>query len=210
MSCLSASMSEDTVMKIVKVGDTARAACDPCKKFVGVTYRLRDVPLSNGVGTVKDVIAGVCDQCDSVCVLPHQSVPAVAETISRTRKPVEGRVPAHMIDILRVASVAVGGGSDFVPQLVKYYIHKMSQEDISSAQVARLLQTELATGKAQKRISLKGRSVFDDVELVKSRTRLKTTSDILKGAILKINIDILQKKNKQSIKTLENIAAACR
>ena len=81
MSCLSASMSEDTVMNIVKVGDTARAACDTCKKFVGVTYRLRDVPLSNGVGTVKDVIAGVCDQCDSVCVLPHQSVPAVAETI---------------------------------------------------------------------------------------------------------------------------------
>ena len=197
-------------MKIVKVGDTARAACDTCKKFVGITYRLRDVPLSNGVGTVKDVIAGVCDQCDSVCVLPHQSVPAVAETISRARKPVEGRVPAHMIDILRVASVAVGGGSDFVPQLVKYYIHKMAQEDISSAQVARLLQTELAAGKAQKRISLKGRSVFDDVELVKSRTRLKTTSDILKGAILKINVDILQKKNKQSIKTLENIAAACR
>jgi len=197
-------------MNIVKVGDTARATCDTCKKFVGVTYRLRDVPLSNGVGTVKDVIAGVCDQCDSVCVLPHQSVPAVAETISRTRKPVEGRVPAHMIDILRVASVAVGGGSDFVPQLVKYYIHKMAQEDISSAQVARLLQTELATGKSQKRISLKGRSVFDDIELVKSRTRLKTTSDILKGAILKINVDILQKKNKQSIKTLENIAAACR
>jgi len=197
-------------MNIVKVGDTARATCDTCKKFVGVTYRLRDVPLSNGVGTVKDVIAGVCDQCDSVCVLPHQSVPAVAETMSRTRKPVEGRVPAHMIDILRVASVAVGGGSDFVPQLVKYYIHKMAQEDISSAQVARLLQTELATGKSQKRISLKGRSVFDDIELVKSRTRLKTTSDILKGAILKINVDILQKKNKQSIKTLENIAAACR
>ena len=197
-------------MNIVKVGDTARAACDTCKRFVGVTYRLRDVSLSDGAGTVKDVIAGVCDQCDNVCVLPHQSVPAVAETISRARKPVEGRVPAHMIDILRVASVAVGGGSDFVPQLVKYYIHKMAQEDTSSAQVARLLQTELATGKAQKRISLKGRSVFDDIELVKSRTRLKTTSDILKGAILKINVDILQKKNKQSIKTLENIAAACR
>ena len=63
---------------------------------------------------------------------------------------------------------------------------------------------------AQKRISLKGRSVFDDVELVKSRTRLKTTSEILRGAILKINVDILQKKNKKSIKTLEGIAAACR
>ena len=197
-------------MNIIKVGDTARAACDTCKKFVGVTYGLRDVPLSDGVGTVKDVIAGVCDQCDSVCVLPHQSVPAVAETISRARKPVEGRVPAHMIDILRMASVAVGGGSEFVPQLVKYYIHRMAQEDISTAQVARLLRTELASGRAQKRLSLKGRRVFDDVELVKSRTHLKTTSDILKGAILKINVDILQKKNKKSIKTLEDIAAACR
>jgi len=86
----------------------------------------------------------------------------------------------------------------------------MALEDISTTQVARLLQTELATGKAQKRISLKGRSVFDDVELVKSRMRLRTTSDILKGAILKINVDILQNKNKKSIKTLEGIAAACR
>ncbi len=197
-------------MKIVKVDDASRAVCDNCKKFVGITYRLRDVPLSDGAGTVKDVIAGVCDQCDSVCVLPHQSVPAVAETMSKTRKPVEGRVPAHMIDILRMASVEVGGGSDFVPQLVKYYIHRMAQEDISTEQVARLLQTKLASGKAQKRISLKGRSVFDDVELVKSRTRLKTTSDILRGVILKINVDILQKKNKKTIKTLEGIAAACR
>ncbi len=197
-------------MNIVKVGDTARAACDTCKKFVGVTYRLRDVPLSDGAGTVKDVIAGVCDQCDSVCVLPHQSAPTVAETISKTRKPVEGRVPAHMIDILRMASGEVGGGSDFVPQLVKFYIHRMAQEDISTAQVARLLQTELASGKAQKRISLKGRYVFDYVEVVKSRTCLTTTSDILRGAILKINVDILQKKSKKSIKALEGIAAACR
>ena len=203
-------MSEKTTMNIVKVDDTSRAACDTCKKIVGITYRLRDVPLSDGAGTVKDVIAGVCDQCDSVCVLPHQSVPAVAETISKTRKPVEGRVPAHMIDILRMASGEVGGGSDFVPQLVKYYIHKMAHEDISTAQVARLLRTELASGRAQKRLSLKGRCVFDDVELVKSRTHLKTTSDILKGAILKINVDILQNKNKKTIKTLEGIAAACR
>ena len=203
-------MSEGTIVNIVKVGDIARAACDTCKKFVGVTYRLRDVSLSDGAGTVKDVIAGVCDQCDSVCVLPHQSVPAVAETISKTRKPVEGRVPAHMIDILRMASGEVGAGSDFVPQLVKYYIHKMAREEISPAQVARLLKTELASGKAQKRISLKGRSVFDDVELVKSRTQLKTTSEILKGVILKINVDILQKKNKKSIRILEDIAAACR
>ena len=59
-------------------------------------------------------------------------------------------------------------------------------------------------------ISLKGRIVFEDVELVKSRKRLKTTSDILKVVILKINVDILQKKNKKTIKTLEDIAAACR
>jgi hypothetical protein len=52
--------------------------------------------------------------------------------------------------------------------------------------------------------------VFEDVELVKSHKRLKTTSDIIKGAILKINVDILQMKNKKSIKTLEGIAAACR
>lgn len=196
-------------MKILKVDDQSRAACETCRKIVDVTYRLRDLPLSDGSDIVKDVLAGVCDTCDNVCVLPHQSVPKVAKTLERQRKPIDSRVPAHMLDILRLASAEVGGGSDFVPNLIKYYLHALAVEEISPDRLARYLASDLASGKSQKRISLKGRRVSEDIEKVKKLTNLSSTSDIVKSVILKINDDILQKKSRKPIKALEGIAAAC-
>ncbi len=196
-------------MKILKVDDQSRAACETCRKIVDVTYRLRDLPLSDGSDIVKDVLAGVCDTCDNVCVLPHQSVPKVAQTMEQSRKPIDSRVPAHMLDILHLASEAVGGGSDFVPSLLKYYLHALAVKEISTERLTRYLASDLATGKSQKRISLKGRRVLEDVEKVKELTNLSSTSDIVKSVILQINDDILQKKSRKPIKALEGIAAAC-
>ena len=64
-------------MKILKVGDTEKAACNKCKSFEDVTFKLRDVPFDDGSGIVKNVLVGICNRCDSVAVLPHQSTPAV-------------------------------------------------------------------------------------------------------------------------------------
>jgi hypothetical protein len=80
---------------------------------------------------------------------------------------------------------------------------------MSSGRLAAYLASDLASGKSQKRISLKGRRVSDDIEKVKELTEITSTSDIVKGVILKINDDILQKKSKRPIKALEGIAAAC-
>jgi hypothetical protein len=202
-------MNEKVTMKIVKSEDKSTAACQSCKKFVDVTYRLRDVPLSDGSDIVKDVLVGVCDICDEVCVLPYQSVPKVSKTMEQQRKPIDSRVPAHMLDILNLASAEVGGGSDFVPNLLKYYLHALAVNEISPASLTRYLASDLASGKAQKRISLKGRRISEDIAKVKELTNLSSTSDIVKSVILKINDDILQKKNKRPIKVLRGIAAAC-
>jgi len=197
-------------MMIVKSQDKSTAACQTCQEFVDVTFQLRDVPLSDGSDIVQDVLVGVCDICNDVCVLPHQSVPKVTKTMERQRKPIDSRVPAHMLDILNLASAEVGGGSDFVPNLMKYYLHALAVNEISTGGLARYLASDLANGKSQKRISLKGRRVAEDIEKVKELTNLSSTSDIVKSVILKINDDILQKKSKRPIKALEGIAAACR
>ena len=81
--------------------------------------------------------------------------------------------------------------------------------EISPVRLARYLASDLASGKSQKRISLKGRRVSEDIAKVKELTNLSSTSDIVKSVILKINDDILQKKNKRPIKILRGIAAAC-
>jgi len=154
-------------MKILKVGDTKKAACDSCKSFQDVTFKLRDIPFSDGTGIVKNVLVGVCNNCDSVAVLPHQSTPAVKKQLEVQRKSLESRVPAHMIDILNLASDKIGGGTEFVPNIMKFYIHSLSINAISPSNISRYLETDLAKGEAQKRISIKGRHLEQELLILK-------------------------------------------
>ncbi|MBT4268242.1 MAG: hypothetical protein HN580_04860 [Deltaproteobacteria bacterium] len=195
-------------MKILKVGDIQKAACNSCESFTNVTFKLRDVPFSDASGIVKNVLVGVCDQCDSVAVLPHQSTPAVKKELEVQRKALESRVPAHMIDILNLVCVELSGGTEFIPSLMKHYIHSLSNNDISSQGISELLNSDLAKGKAQKRLSLKGRFVADDLNHLKEITNIKSTTDLIKGIVLRINDDVLVKKKKRTIEKLKMISAA--
>lgn len=60
-------------MKIFKVEDKSKAVCEDCKALVSTTFMLRNVPFLNGRGLVKQLLAGVCDHCDSVVSISHQS-----------------------------------------------------------------------------------------------------------------------------------------
>ena len=195
-------------MKILRVGDTQKAACSDCKSFVTVTFKLRTVPFSDGIGAVKNVLVGVCDRCDCVAVLPHQSTPVVKKQMDAQRKALESRVPAHMVDILNLVSVELSGGTEFVPALIKFYIHSLTNNDISSRDIPAYLESELAQGKSQKRISIKGRLVTEEVDRLKKITNIRSTTDLLKAIVLKINDDVLVKKKAGTIKQLKNIVFA--
>jgi len=195
-------------MHILKVGDQEKASCNKCKSFVTVTYQLRDVPFSDGSGMVNQVLVGACDHCDQVSVLPHQSTPAVKRALLKQRKPVEGRVPAHMLDILNLASAEVGCGVEFVPYLIKYYIHALASKQMSANRLSQYLASDLAKGRSEKRISLKGQHIVEEVGVLKALTQIDRTSDLIKGVILKINDDILQNKRQKPLSELRGIAAA--
>lgn len=195
-------------MKIFKVGESQKAACSKCQSFENATFQLRDVPFSDGTGVVKNVLVGACDKCNSVTVLPHQSTPAVKRRYEAKRKPVEGRLPAHLIDILNLATLEIGATTDFVPSMMKYYIHLLSEDEKSAKKIARYLNSELATGRSEKRLSLKGRQISDDIEHLKTLTHIENTTDLLKSIILKINEDVLIKKKPKSIENLRHIMAA--
>ena len=195
-------------MKILKVGDTKKAACNTCESFQDVTFQLRDTPFNDGSGIVKNVLVGVCDVCDSVAVLPHQSTPAVKKQLEKQRKSIESRVPAHMIDILNLASDKLGGGTEFVPNIMKYYIHALSNNEISSNNIARYLNSDLAKGVSQKRISLKGRHLEDELKMLKELINVESTTDLLKIVVLKINDDVLVNERPKPMGQLKNIMAA--
>ena len=124
------------------------------------------------------------------------------------RTPVESRVPAHMVDILNLASVELSGSTEFVPGLIKFYIHSLSNDDISSRDIPKYLESELAKGKSQKRISIKGRLVAEEIGRLKEITSIRSTTEVIKAVVLKINDDVLVKKKIGIIKQLKNIVAA--
>ena len=195
-------------MKIIKVGDKGKAACDKCAAFVSVTYGLRDVPFNDGSGTVNNVLVGVCDQCDNVCTLPHQSTPAVKRELEKQRKSVEARIPAHLVDILNLASEKVGCNTDFGQSMVKFYLHDLASQNMSPSKLPGYLKSDLASGLANKRISLKGQHILEDIIELKSLTQLKTNTDLIKSVILKINDDILENERAKPLQRLRGIAAA--
>jgi hypothetical protein len=195
-------------VKILKEGDTKKVACNVCESFQDATFQLRDVPFSDGSGLVKNVLVGVCDACDSVAVVPHQSTPVIKKQLDKFRKSLEGRVPSHLVDILNLASDQLGAATDFVPSLIKYYIHALSKNEISSSNLSSLLKSELAQGMATKRISLKGRYIVEEAELVKASAHIGSTTELLKSVVLKINDDILVHKRPERIKALEGLVAA--
>lgn len=122
-------------MKIYKVGDEKRAECAVCQSFQTVTFQLRDVPFSDGSGRVKNVVVGVCKACDSVALIPFQSVPA------------------------------------------------------------------------NKRLSLKGREIHNDIHELKLLSQITNTTELLKGVVLAINNDVLINPDNQRIAHLKSLVA---
>jgi hypothetical protein len=194
-------------MKIFKVGDRGRGMCDKCNAFVDTTYSLKDVPFSDGSGIVKNILVGICNHCDSIVSMPYQSTPVIKTQLDKQRISFESRIPAHMIDILNLASFELGGNTDFVSSIMKYYIHALSIEELSAKDMAKYLESNLAKGKAQKRFSIKGKNIADDIYKLKKITNIDSTSDLIKIVILRIYDDILMKKNPEPIKFLKSLVA---
>jgi hypothetical protein len=195
-------------MKIYKVGDKQKAVCESCQSLTDVTFMLRDVPFSDGSGTVKNVLAGVCDSCNEVVLIPHQSTPAIKKQLDTHKKAVETRVPAHMVDMLNLASMELGGSTDFSNALIKYYLHNLSEQKTSVKGLIKYLESDLAKGVAQKRISLKGRQVSKEIDNIKFKTSIGSTTDVLKAVVLKINDDVFVHPKTQLINILKGVAAA--
>lgn len=78
---------------------------------------------------------------------------------------------------------------------------------MSPNQLPNYLKSNLYQGKAEKRLSLKGQCVTEDIAKLKTITHLKRTSYLIKSVILKINDDILQRQEPQHLNALKKIAA---
>ena len=195
-------------MKIFKVGDSQKAICESCQSVENATFRLRDVPFSDGSGTVKNVLVGVCDKCDEVILTPQQSVTAINKQLRAIRKPIESKVPAHFVDMLNSACAELGAKPDFSNALIKYYVHMLSHEAMPTDELKTYLKSNLAVGKSDKRISLKSSILRDELATLRSKAHIKSTSGVIKAVVLKIHDDIHVHPQPNLINQLKGVVAA--
>ncbi|MBP2167344.1 hypothetical protein J2125_000536 [Erwinia toletana] len=197
-------------MRIVKEGDTRKVLCHQCGQSTA-TYRLRDVNFSDGSGMVKNILAGVCDQCDEVVSIPAQCTPQIKTAFEQRKLPLEVRVPAHYLDILNVATQKIDASlnEDFNKALILYYLHALTTGHYPQTQLKMLLSSDLADAKSSKRISMKvSQRQLEELNAIMQQQSMKKNSDVVKAVILKIHEDIIQEKNLAVLPELRGVAAA--
>lgn len=195
-------------MKIHIEGEKSKGLCQVCKKLVPTTFKVSSVPFSSGKGRVS-LLASRCDVCDHVVSIPHQSSPRIKEALNNKKHSIEVRLPIHLLDILILASNEFEPSSPDVlkDSLIRYFIALADEDKIISKSLKKLSESEFAKGSGY-RLSLKvSPAIFERFTHLMKHTGLNKTQ-LLKGIILKINEDILQKPQKKIMDDLEKVMLA--
>ena len=66
--------------------DPTLAICSKCNSVVSTMLEYRNMPTSDRVVTVLNVLVIVCKVCDTVCGIPAKSVPHIQEVIKSTHE----------------------------------------------------------------------------------------------------------------------------
>lgn len=119
----------------------------------------RDYTPSGWDVTVPDVLVAVCERCDEVVGIPHQSTPRINEhrkDKATDRQAIEGRVSRAVEDAVELVTAALGGEPKSMrPAIFRYYLNLMAT-DRGVAEAVRLGSTKpIAKGKADRRLSIK-------------------------------------------------------
>ena len=205
-------------MNILFEGDSGKALCEQCQAVVPTHYVRRDVPFSDGQGLAKDILVGVCTRCDSVVALPPQSTPAIHEA-RKQLKSIEARLPAVYLDVLDAAMHAVS--SEAGANLRKLFLAHYFQQLVQAQETGQLLaahqtfshaldeqraQRGLAHSNATRRLSMKVNShMAEDMLVLQQHTDMNQT-ELLKAVIALVQADVLEQRDEEVIRTLQQLA----
>lgn len=193
---------------IYREGENGSALCETCAKKVDTTFVRRDVPLSDHSDIVKDVLVGVCDTCDSVVAMPHQSVPRVKRTLDKQMKAIEARVPSHFKDMMSLVVAELHQSEAFEQQVFRYYIHHWSENGAPLARIRKYQRDPLFCGKANSRVSLKIADADMVIDEIRNKvTELHNKTDLLKAIAFAAFDDVVEKPKSRAKSALEQIAA---
>lgn len=200
-------------MKVYKAGEKSKAICEDCGALVSTTFAYRDVPFDDGQGTVKDVLASVCDQCDRVVALPAQSTPAVRRARETADVPLEVMLSAPDMELLDLAGYRIDpdAGLRLRKPLLAYYIHRLSRDPAAAGRLQakvfrRAKKGATAVNIPKRRLSVKfaPRTEASMQELMKASGLKK--SHLIRGIVHEIEDDLIRPDHPKDLETLRKIA----
>lgn len=199
-------------MKIYKEGDKSKAICPDCG-MVETTFITRDVPIKGSSTIAKNILAGVCSECEKVVSIPQQSAPYVKEALHKEKKPLEVRIPQHLNDILANASIKIGGEytSSLVNFLIKYYIHSHHNDQKAINKLLKVYENSalMDNVKSNNRLSVKiDEKILNELKDIRIHSNFKNETEVVKAIVLKINDDIVQEKDKKAMLFFQSVALA--
>lgn len=197
-------------MKFYIEGEKSKAVCEHCKELVNTTFKVRNVPMSDGSGTVKGLLVSVCDTCDKIVAFPHQSSIKIKEfKEQQTLNSIEARIPFHFSDILYTACTTINSSvaaSSLGPSVFRYYVHHLSKDKRRFKKLHKYMESDLFKGISNNRFSIKlNESIMKDFNWLQEETKLNK-SNLLKSIILLINDDINNKKYPKNIEKLKDLS----
>jgi hypothetical protein len=190
-------------MKIYIEGEKSKGFCKKCKKIVQTTFKV-----SSRSTKVSGVLVGQCDVCDQIVSIPQQSSPRIKEVINSKKYSLEVRLPIHLLDILILASdqFEVEAPEQSKDSLLRYYIALAGDDKKIAEKIKGLSTSDFGKGSGY-RLTLRLNGIlYTRFERLMKQTKLNKTQ-LIKGLILQINEDILQKPEKKRITELEKLMA---
>ncbi|HEY9321067.1 MULTISPECIES: hypothetical protein [unclassified Achromobacter] len=201
-------------MKIFQEGDRSQAFCHDCAALVSTAFVRRDVPFSDGSGTVRNILVGVCSQCGGTVSIPAQSTPAISKARKQALESIETNLPAVYVDILDYAVHTIDhrASTDFRRVLLTYFMHKAANDAGAPELLRAAFERAVATfpekrGAPRRRLSMKVPArVTEDIRRLEASTSLNKT-DLIKSVVFDIQNKVLERPSPRLLEELRALSA---
>lgn len=201
-------------MKIFEAGEHSKAYCRDCRKMVRTTFARRDVPFKDGRGIARNVLVGVCDECDRAIEVPPQTTPALARARKAATQAIEANLPASYIDVLDCAVLRIDGqaSTDFRRALLTYFVHKAAIDARGGTLLLMSYRKAIERfpeerGIARRRLSMKvPPRITEDFRRLEDSTALNTT-ELLKSVVFLIQVRVLDDPRPRLMEELRALSA---
>ena len=196
---------------LFKEGEKAESVCRHCKKLVNTTFRVRTYRLKESGIDVPGVLVSVCDQCDAIVALPHQSSVRLGEVrVRRKDESLEARIPTHLEDVIHlIADRYEAPVQAFRPGLLRFYLREVARDAEFAGRVRELANSDLAQAPARARVSLRAsQELLAEARQQARGAGIGTDAEMLRGILLAAKEDVLDRANKQRILRLGGAAQA--